>query len=205
MAFAPSPETRPAAAPRPPLPLPLPLPVKIVIAGGPGAGKSTAVASISDSTPLTTEAVMTTLAAGVDGAGRPPGPGAATVAMDFGSVTLDGTLKLYLFGTPGQDRSGFLWDDLVLGALGALVVVDRDRLIDGYPAVDHLERAGLPYVVGVNRFGGRQPHAPEEIRRALAVADGVPVLSFDARDRLSVRDALLAVLNRALDRAGQPR
>ncbi len=178
-----------------------PVPVKIIVAGGFGVGKTTTVAAISEIAPLTTEAEMTTASVGVDHPGAGSTKTTTTIAMDFGCVTIDHTLKLYLFGTPGQARFAFMWDDLIDGALGALVVVDTDRLDDCYPAVDYFERAGLPFVVGVNTFNGRLGYDLDEIRWALAVSDHVPVLSFDARFRASVRDALLVVLDRALDRA----
>ena len=178
-----------------------PLPVKIVIAGGFGVGKTTTVASISEISPLTTEAEMTAAAAGIDDASEVPGKRTTTVALDFGCITVDESLKLYLFGTPGQDRFGFMWDDLSVGALGALVIVDSRRLDDCYPAVDYFERLELPFVVAVNRFDGLVAHDLPSIRWALAIDDDVPLVTFDARDRLSVRDALLVVLNRALERA----
>jgi len=194
--FAPSPEPVPLPARKAP-----PLPVKIVIAGGFGVGKTTTVASISDIAPLTTEAAMTDVAAGIDDASQVPGKTTTTVAMDFGSLAIDDSLKLYLFGTPGQDRFGFMWGDLVRGALGALVIVDPGRLSDCYPAVDYFEQCDLPFAVGVNRFAGRPQHSADEIRWALAVGDRIPVVSFDARERPSVRDALLVVLDLALARA----
>jgi hypothetical protein len=178
-----------------------PLPVKIVIAGGFGVGKTTTVASISEISPLTTEADMTTAALGIDDASKVPGKRTTTVAMDFGCITVDESLKLYLFGTPGQDRFGFMWDDLAVGAIGALVIVDSRRLDDCYPAVDYFERLGLPFVVAVNQFHGRMAHDIPSIRWALAVDDDVPLTTFDARDKLSVRDALLVVLDQALTRA----
>lgn len=178
-----------------------PLPVKIVIAGGFGVGKTTTVASISEISPLTTEAEMTTAAIGVDDTSKVPGKRSTTVALDFGCITVDESLKLYLFGTPGQDRFGFMWDDLAVGALGALVIVDSRRLDDCYPAVDYFERLGLPFVVGVNRFDGQLAHELASIRWALAIDEDVPLVTFDARDKLSVRDALLVVLDQALVRA----
>jgi uncharacterized protein len=178
-----------------------PVPVKIVVAGGFGVGKTTTVAAISEIAPLTTEAEMTAASVGVDEPGLLTGKTTTTVAMDFGCVTVDRTLKLYLFGTPGQSRFGFMWDDLTRGALGALVVVDSTRLDDCFPAVDYFEKIGLPFVVGVNAFHGRLAHNLTDVRWALAIDDAIPVVAFDARARLSVRDALLAVLDRALARA----
>ena len=178
-----------------------PVPVKIIVAGGFGVGKTTTVGAISEISPLTTEAEMTMEGVGVDDPGQASGKTTTTIAMDFGCVTIDQTLKLYLFGTPGQSRFAFMWDDLVRGALGALVVVDTTRIDDCYPAVDYFERAGLPFVVGVNTFNGQLGYNLDEVRWALAVRDDVPIVQFDARFRGSVRDALLVVLDQALDKA----
>ncbi|MGN9906463.1 GTP-binding protein [Phytohabitans sp. LJ34] len=178
-----------------------PIPVKIVVAGGFGVGKTTTVGAISEISPLTTEAVMTSAGVGVDDPGQATGKTTTTVAMDFGCVTIDRSLKLYLFGTPGQSRFGFMWDDLSHGALGALVVVDSSRLDDCYPAVDYFERARLPFVVAVNAFDGKLAHDLDEVRWALAIDERIPVVAFDARNRISVRDALLVLLDRALDDA----
>jgi uncharacterized protein len=178
-----------------------PVPVKIVIAGGFGVGKTTAVAAISEIRPLTTEAAITAVAAGVDRTHAVPAKTSTTVALDFGCITIDESLKLYLFGTPGQDRFGFMWNDLSQGALGALVIVDARRIDDCFPAVDYFEKYSLPFVVGVNLFDGELLHDLADLRWALAVDAGIPIITFDARDRLSVLDALLAVLRHTLARA----
>jgi len=179
-----------------------PTPVKIIIAGGFGVGKTTTVAAISEIVPLTTEAEMTAAGLGVDDPGDAQDKSTTTVAMDFGRVTIDEHLKLYLFGTPGQARFGFMWDDLARGALGALVVVDSRRLDDCFPAVDYFEHTATPFVVAVNAFDGLIAHELDQVRWALAVKPDVPVVRFDARERLSVRDTLLILLERSLGRFG---
>ncbi|MEI5526070.1 ATP/GTP-binding protein [Streptomyces brasiliscabiei] len=202
MVSAPSPThgAHSATAAEPPQAQP-PLPVKLVIAGGFGVGKTTTVGSISEIRPLTTEAAITEVAAGVDDLTHTPDKTTTTVAMDFGCITLDPTLKLYLFGTPGQDRFGFMWDDVVEGALGALVIVDTRRLDDCYAAVDYFEHKRIPFAVAVNAFDGEVAHDLDEVRWALDIADHVPLTTFDARRTGSVRDALLVVLDVALTRA----
>ena len=178
-----------------------PTPIKIVIAGGFGVGKTTAVGVISDSPPLTTEAAMTDVAAEIDRTGDVPEKTTTTVAIDFGTIRLDESLKLYLFGTPGQDRFGFMWHDICLGALGALVIVDTRRLDDCFPAVDYFEQTGIPFVVAINMFHGRLKHKLDDVRWAVAANSDTPLITFDARSRPSVRDALLTVCRHALQRA----
>lgn len=177
-----------------------PTPVKIVIAGGFGVGKTTTVSAISEIMPLTTEAMITSVGAKVDPLGQVPAKTTTTVALDFGCITIDDDVKLYLFGTPGQDRFGFMWHDLIHGALGALVIVDTRRLDDSFPAVDYFEKTGVPFVIGINIFDGRLTHDVTDVRWALAISDDVPLITFDARFKLSVRDALLAVLRNTLDK-----
>jgi signal recognition particle receptor subunit beta len=175
--------------------------VKIVIAGGFGVGKTTAVSRVSDIPVLTTDAPITEIAASVDRPDQVPTKTTTTVALDFGCVRIDDDVKLYLFGTPGQDRFGFMWEDLTEGALGALVIVDSRRLDDCYAAIDYFETAQLPFVVAVNLFDGVLSHALDDIRWALAIPAQTPLITFDARRRESVIDALLAVLRDSLARA----
>jgi hypothetical protein len=175
----------------------LPIPVKIVIAGGFGVGKTTTVGGISEIAVLTTEASMTEVAAEIDRGGHVPAKTTTTVALDFGCVTIDEEIKLYLFGTPGQERFGFMWNDLAEGALGALVVVDSRRLDECYYAVDYFEHADVPFVVAVNLFDGVLTHSLDDVRWALAISDDTPIITFDAREQRSIRNALLAVLHRA--------
>jgi uncharacterized protein len=175
---------------------------KVVIAGGFGAGKTTLVGSVSEVPPLTTEVVMTEASVGVDDLAGLEAKTRTTVALDFGRITITADVILYLFGTPGQDRFWFMWDELAQGALGAVVLVDTRRLPASFASVDYFERRGIPFVVAVNTFFGECAYTDEEIRSALQLGPEVPLTRCDARRRDSAVGVLIGLLRHVL--AGLP-
>src|SRR5690349_1941070 len=183
----------------------VPLAVKVVVSGGLGVGKSTFIGSISEIEPLDTEAAITQVSVGVDSLDGVESKTTTTVALDFGRIRLDPTIALYLFGTPGQDRFSFLWDDLVEGALGTVVLADTRRIEECFPALDYCEAHDAPFVLAVNRFDGAERFELEEVREALGLGADVPVLECDARERGSVRDVLGALMERVIGTRAAPR
>jgi uncharacterized protein len=188
MAYAPSDHVPPVA-------------LKILVAGGFGVGKTTLVGAVSEIQPLLTEEYLTDESIGVDDIDGVESKATTTVAMDFGRITLSHDLVLYLFGTPGQDRFLFLWDELALGAIGAIVIADTRRLAECFPSVDYFERRGTPFIVAVNCFDGSRTYRTDEVQLALNLDHGVPVLLCDARRRESAKELLIALVEHAMTAA----
>ncbi|MCO6010674.1 ATP/GTP-binding protein [Actinoallomurus purpureus] len=183
----------------------LPKAIKIVIAGGFGVGKTTLVGTVSETKPLRTEEFLTDKSVGVDDVEGIEAKATTTVAMDFGRITMKDELVLYLFGTPGQKRFWFMWDEIAIGALGAVVLADTRRLADCFPAVDYFERRGTPFIVAVNCFEGSERFELDEVEMALNLGRHVPVMLCDARDKESCKDVLVALVQHAMKTRKQAR
>jgi len=180
--------------------LTVPTAVKIVIAGGFGTGKTTMVGSVSEIPPLKTEELLTEAGVHVDDLAGIEGKETTTVALDFGRITVNANVVLYLFGTPGQNRFWFMWDELATGAIGAVVLVDTRRLDSSFPSIDFFEHRGIPFVVAVNCFDGSQLYEEDEVRHALDLDDGIPVVLCDARDRESSKAVLVGLIQHSMNR-----
>jgi signal recognition particle receptor subunit beta len=179
----------------------LPVTTKILIAGGFGVGKTTAVTAVSEIRPLRTEEALSDRSIGVDDITGIDQKTTTTVAMDFGRISFRADLVLYLFGTPGQERFWFMWDELAYGAIGAVVLADTRRLADCFASIDYFERNGTPFVVGVNCFDGAPTYRNEDVRIALDLDPGTPVVLCDARQRNSVKHVLVTLVRHVLDQA----
>jgi signal recognition particle receptor subunit beta len=176
----------------------LPKAIKILIAGGFGAGKTTLVGAVSETKPLRTEEILTDKGVRVDDIAGVESKTTTTVAMDFGRITIKDQFMLYLFGTPGQERFWFMWDEVAIGSLGAVVLADTRRLADCFPAVDYFERRNIPFIVAVNCFEGAKQYELDEVEAALNLGSGVPVMLCDARVRESGKEVLIALVQHAM-------
>jgi signal recognition particle receptor subunit beta len=174
------------------------LSVKIVIAGGFGVGKTTLVGAVSEIEPLRTEALMTEASTPVDDLSMLPSKTTTTVAMDFGRITLADDLVLYLFGTPGQNRFWFMWDDITRGAIGAVILIDTRRLADSFGAIDYMEQRGVPFICALNAFDGIQHHTIDDVRDALQLGPETPFIITDARNRQAVKQVLVNLVEHAM-------
>ncbi|WP_043629352.1 GTP-binding protein [Nonomuraea candida] len=182
----------------------LPTAIKILIAGGFGAGKTTMVGAVSETRPLRTEEVLTDRGIGVDDLTSVEAKRTTTVAMDFGRITLGNDYVLYLFGTPGQERFWFVWDELAEGSLGAVILADTRRLADCFPSVDYFERRGTPFVVAVNCFEGAPTFELDEVRLALQLNPSIPIIMCDARKRDSSREVLITLVKHSARLRAEP-
>lgn len=175
-----------------------PVALKILVAGGFGVGKTTLVGAISETKPLKTEEILSDRGVGIDDLDGVEGKTTTTVAMDFGRITIREGLVVYLFGTPGQERFWFMWDELSYGALGAVVIADTRRLTDCFPSIDYFEQRGTPFVVAVNCFDGATRHSIEDVRIALDLDPDVPVLLTDVRRRAAAKEVMIALVEHSL-------